>query len=248
MLTKSRCPAAGFTLIEMALVLLVITLLLGGLLVPLSTQLDQRNVTLTQKQLDEIKEALVGYALQNRYLPCPDTDGDGGQNRSVPPATQGTCLAYEGALPWADLGVGETDAWGNRFLYRVTPAFSDRAPVAAPPPPPFTLGSAGTIEVCTASGVGSCADAGTSLANDAVLVVLSVGKNRGLCGNPPLANNCVSDERENLDIDNRFIMRTIGGQGSGGGEFDDLVVWLSPFKLFDRMVAAGLLTTAPPPP
>ena len=61
----------GFTLIEMAIVLMIVGLLLGGLLVPLSAQMDQRNISDTQKAMSEIKEALIGYAMANGRLPCP---------------------------------------------------------------------------------------------------------------------------------------------------------------------------------
>src|SRR5665647_1087323 len=63
----------GFTLIEMAMVLMIVGLLLGGMLVPLSAQMDQRNVSDTQKTLSEIKEAIVGFTLANGRLPCPAT-------------------------------------------------------------------------------------------------------------------------------------------------------------------------------
>src|SRR5674476_71590 len=61
----------GFTLIEMAMVLMIVGLLLGGMLVPLSAQMDQRNVSDTQKALSDIKEALIGYAIANGRFPCP---------------------------------------------------------------------------------------------------------------------------------------------------------------------------------
>ena len=49
----------GFSLIEMAFVLVIVTLLLGGLLVPFSTQVEQKRIAETQKAMEEIKEALL---------------------------------------------------------------------------------------------------------------------------------------------------------------------------------------------
>jgi prepilin-type N-terminal cleavage/methylation domain-containing protein len=40
---------AGFTLVEMAIVLVIVGLLLGGLLMPLSAQIEQRRIGETQK-------------------------------------------------------------------------------------------------------------------------------------------------------------------------------------------------------
>ena len=76
----------GFTLVEVAIVLVVVGLLLAGLLVPLGVQRDVRDYAATRADLSEYKEALVGYALSQTppYLPCPDTVG-GGRNR------RGTC-------------------------------------------------------------------------------------------------------------------------------------------------------------
>ena len=48
-MTNSR----GFTLIEMAIVLVIITILIGGLAVPLSAQIQARRISETQKTLGE---------------------------------------------------------------------------------------------------------------------------------------------------------------------------------------------------
>ena len=44
----------GFTLTEIAVVLVIISLLIGGMLVPLSARQDSRYYTETHKTLDEI--------------------------------------------------------------------------------------------------------------------------------------------------------------------------------------------------
>ena len=57
----------------MAIVLAIVALLLGGLLPLISGQIEQQRRAETHKHLDEIKEALIGYAIINGYLPCPFT-------------------------------------------------------------------------------------------------------------------------------------------------------------------------------
>src|SRR5690606_31917220 len=110
----------GFTLIELAVSLMIIALVLGMLVVPLGTQLDQQRIAETQKQLDYVREALLGFAIANGRLPCPavgatptGTAGAGLENR-----TGGACVgagtSMQGVLPWATLGVPESDAWGRR--------------------------------------------------------------------------------------------------------------------------------------
>src|ERR1700740_2544337 len=61
----------GFTLAELAVVLGIVGLLLGGLMVPLAAQTDIRYRSDTEKALADIREALIGFAIVNGRLPCP---------------------------------------------------------------------------------------------------------------------------------------------------------------------------------
>lgn len=224
----------GFSLIELAVVLLIVGLLVGGLLTPLGTQVEQRRIAETQKTLDEIKEALVGYALGNGHLPCPDTTAGAGANDGTEDFNMATgiCSAPngEGNVPSTTLGVPATDTWGQPFHYRVTQAFSNRAPAAT-----FSLGSAGDLRVCPSAGCAATA----AVANNMPSVVLSYGKNGAqtlVCPNAARADEC-----ENKTLDTTFVSRFISTSDSPAGEFDDIAVWLSPNILFNRMVAAGKL-------
>lgn len=190
----------GFTLAELAIVLLIIGLLLGGLLLPLGTQVDLRRDAAAQKSLEEIREALLGYAVANRRLPCPDTDMDGLENvnavvvDSTPAPGQSTqtitCVSDEGNLPYQNLGVGREDQWGNLFRYRASPSFTTTTIVwsglgatgTTVSTTSFTLASTGNITVTTRGD--NPATAGTveskfslNLTTSAPAVVLSFGKN-----------------------------------------------------------------------
>ncbi len=232
----TRCSAAGFTLTELAIVLVIVALLIGGMMVPLSAQRDLQDYRDTQKRLSDISDALFGYAAAHKattsgrpYLPCPDTDDDGFENRSG-----NGCAAAEGRLPWGDLGVGREDAWGNRFRYRVDAgnayAYSNNATG-------FALGQAATLRVCEDS---TCA---ALVAKDVPAVILSHGKNGAGAFNSSGGTNPLpvsTDEVTNQDAtDNDFVLRT--QSNTAGSEFDDLVTWISPNVLFNRMVAAGKL-------
>lgn len=209
----------GFTLVEMAVVLVIIGLLLGGLLVPLNAQLDLRNNAETQKAMSEIQEALIGYALSHTatdgkpYLPCPDTDGNGDENR-----TGSACTNVEGNLPSQSLGLLATDAWDNHYRYRVTQSFADNATG-------FTLNSTGDITVLDASG-------GNIIASSIPAIVLSSGKN----GVVAAVGN---DEIENSNSDNIFDSHS--QSNSVTDPFDDLLVWVSAPVLLNRMVSAQKL-------
>ncbi len=236
--------SAGFTLAELAIVLLVVTLLIAGALTPIASQIELQRVTATQKTLDDVKDALTGFALSRGYLPCPDLPA-----AAFPPvagtvandgledvnAATGICATLEGDVPWATLGVGDSDAWGNRLHYRVTSAFASRAPAAT-----VSLSSAGGLRVCTTA---ACA---ATLATAVPAVVLSYGRNgygalsaSGVfLAAPPAAN---TDETANVDANTDFVSRPKTDIGATAGEFDDLVVWISASALFNRMVAAGRL-------
>lgn len=160
----------GFSLIELAIVLVIVTLLIGGLAVPLSAQIEARRIAETRKIMEEAREAIVGYAMRHtlsssctckyktdttlqiidsdpsndpdstcvaplcpktgtttltlpitrHYLPCPDIDFDGDEDR-----LSGECSNSRGHFPWVDLGTASQDAWGNRVLYAVAGDLAD---------------------------------------------------------------------------------------------------------------------------
>lgn len=233
---------AGFSLIELAIAIFVITLLLGGILVPLATQVEQRKASETQKALDEIREALLGFALVNGYLPCPDkttSTGAGTQNDGQEDVTvaTGTCVTTEGNLPWVTLATASADIWGNRFRYRVHGSFAQRSPASL-----FTLTTTSNLQVCTTD---ACTSFLTSGADGPPAIIVSHGKN-GLGARNALTNVAnpapvSADEIENSDGGTNFVSHAQSAAGSGAGEFDDIVTWISRNVLLNRMVTAGKL-------
>ena len=224
---------------------LMIMLMIAGLMGAMfAIQLTGRGasgraqVAATTLALSEAREALIGFALVNRRLPCPDKTGGvgvGTANDGLEDVTVGTgvCVAQEGNLPWVTLGVSDVDSWGNRIHYRVTPAFSN-----SPPAVSLALASEGTLRVCQASG---CA-AVTAIKVPAV--VLSYGPNG--FGAINAANNALpvptsADELENTNLNNDFVTRSPSATGAPMGEFDDIVIWLSTNVLIPRMQKAGAL-------
>lgn len=92
----------GHSLVEVFIALTVLSVLLGGALVPLQSRYQQEERDTTQELLREAKGAIYAYALKNRtsagdvvyhdsltyplpagrpYLPCPDVTGDGLEDR-----------------------------------------------------------------------------------------------------------------------------------------------------------------------
>lgn len=222
----------GFTLVEIAIVLIIVGLMVGGLLAPLSMQLEQRKTSETQKALEDAREALTGYALRNGYLPCPAISAANGlEARDGSHCANGRRSGY---LPWATLGLAKLDSWNHLFRYSVTPAFSDSGTL-------FNLSTPRDITVATRDGSGQLVAA--TAVNDIPALILSHGKNGyggsnelgGLIANAPNNND---DEQLNARSDTQFISRYASDSATApGGPYDDIVVWLSPNILFNRMVA-----------
>ena len=239
----SRDRAGGFTLVEIAIAIFIITLLLGSILVPLHTQVEQRQIAETQKMLEDIKEALIGHAIAKGYLPCPDrTSGGAGTandtaNDGVEDFNTGTGVCFSttatGNVPWVTLGLGASDTWANRFRYRVHSAFAQRSPAT-----PFNLSTAANLAVRVSA-------LGTNLTDSAVAVIISHGRNGlGAIGSQTnILNPTPSsmDETANYSNTNNYVFHVQTAVGSTAGEFDDLVTWLGRYSLYNRMVAAGKL-------
>ncbi len=229
-INKCYQKQTAFTLVEMAVVLVIFGLLIAGLLSPLGAQLELRRTKETEAVLDEAKEALIGYALAHKFLPCPDVN-------AVPTGLEGArdasnqCTALEGVLPWQLLGVRGQDAWGRYISYRVSTDFTNNSVF-------FGLSDTGDITVNS--------DIGTQTTN-AIAVVVSHGANGfgGINTTQAAPDNQMlapagADELENTTLNRIFVSHTPTPQGSVN-EFDDSVNWISANILMNRMVAAGQL-------
>jgi prepilin-type N-terminal cleavage/methylation domain-containing protein len=128
----------GFTLVELAIVLGIVTLLLTGLFVSVSAQIDLQRLSETRATIESAREALLGFAAANGRLPCPASDISNGQEAFCTTASggcthttviqaHGRCNRFfNGFLPAAALGITPTDnqgyaldGWGNRLRYAV---------------------------------------------------------------------------------------------------------------------------------
>ncbi|MBL8377154.1 MAG: type II secretion system protein [Burkholderiales bacterium] len=198
---KSCRNAYGFTLAELAIVVLIIGLVLAGLVGPISTQFQIAQASANQERMDAARDAVIGFAVANRRLPCPDRTGDGveDQRGGGDPATFG-CAGniYEGFVPWATLGLSPGDYHGTRLRYRVSAEFTRAngdasaatCTVTAQNPNACTFESSdvGDIPVCQvrngcpagAAGAGWLMrpSAGPPATAGAAFVILSHGANR----------------------------------------------------------------------
>ncbi len=222
-----RSLAGGFSLLELALVLLAVSLLAGGLLIPLGTQLEQSRLRAAGTQARAALEALHGFVLLHRRLPCPAAAREpraadyGLEDCSTPDA--------EGLLPWRSLGLPENDPWGSPRLhaaqdwrgywrYRAAPSFS-----AAP----FDL------------------DTRVSGGAAALVVVDATGRRLTSVAWAPLAVLFCAGPNGLPDGENRDLGRSDAIYQAQGtlpeANFDDLLYWISHPLLVGRLAAAGRL-------
>ena len=251
-MTKHNSLIKGFTLVEMAIVLVIFGLFLSMFLLPLQAQREQVLNVQTDVTLENAKRALLGFAQQQGRLPCPATsngtaafpDDTGTAN----PIGSGACVRQVGFLPAATLGIQPVDAqgfaldgWNNRIRYAVTQI--NTAGGAATPD--FTTSGemanvgiaslAPNLRVCGTSTPASCT-AVINLTNNATAVIYSLGAT----GSQAIGG---ADETENLNavasIDTVFVSHDATAASAANGEFDHIMVWISPFVLYHAMIQAG---------
>ena len=214
-----RTAPGGFTLVELAVVIAIVALLLGALLVPMATQYQLQKNKEAERDLREINEALIGFAIANGRLPWPDRNAtpDGIENTPpgfalVPPTPVASpCTVCEGLLPWQTLGVAPTDPWGRIYRYRISPEFGYPVQTGQPAggvDQRFDLLDVGTVRINTrgddpGAGSGGEQKEDVVLTTDAAAAVVSLGSN-GSGGKRPDGSSIAqapvgTDERINSD-------------------------------------------------
>jgi prepilin-type N-terminal cleavage/methylation domain-containing protein len=96
------------------------------------------------------------------------------------------------------------------------------------------------LSVCnTATGATTtaCANAASTLVSNAIVVVWSLGPNAATGGGTSAQE--LKNAQALASADRVFVMRT--KSNVGGSEFDDVVTWIAPPTVFNRLIAAGQL-------
>ncbi len=131
----------GFTLVEIAIVLLIVTILLGYTMAMVPVQQELKQYTQANEEMDRINEAIYAFAQANGYLPCPANnnvassgfecrDGDAtedGECEGNDPTAE-ACDLWYGFLPGKTLGLEGRysnaglllDPWSRPYRYQVT--------------------------------------------------------------------------------------------------------------------------------
>jgi type II secretory pathway pseudopilin PulG len=215
----------GFSLVEMAIVLLITGILMSAGLSLLTLKMEAAYQDVTRKNQEVIKQALINYLGKNRRLPCPAYDATGKEDRNTS-ATTPPCNRYSGIVPYSELGLDRSialDGWENFISYVVTPiSISTALPAATPAYTVAWLYSYGATQTNSITSTASSAfwpststggikvtDGATTtiadpaLATGAVVALISYGKNGYGALNVKNTQNDFSaagtDEKQNAD-------------------------------------------------
>lgn len=135
---NKKTSQQGFTLIELSIVLLVVSILTSTLLQFIAEQSKERSFSVTNDKLEQIDAALIAHLNAHGYLPCPAKRGTALESSDFGVATN--CLSAVdadvievtsdtveenvriGDLPTRNLGLPDDfmfDAWQRRITYAV---------------------------------------------------------------------------------------------------------------------------------
>jgi len=125
--------SAGFTLVEVAVALLIVGIVTSGALVGVSQVVKGEKVRETRQKIDYVMNELSAYAQTHYRLPCPAdpaapaaTAGHEGDNGKCFINSSNSAMYWEteGIVPWKELGIPQdmvVDAWGRYITYRPAP-------------------------------------------------------------------------------------------------------------------------------
>ncbi|MEC5387016.1 type II secretion system protein [Uliginosibacterium sp. H3] len=200
---------AGFTLVEIAIALLVIMLLAGGAISALRAQTAYTRISQTREQLREAREALLSYAVTNQALPCVAATSDG--NAAPQP-----CPTSKGFLPWRTLGLPSADVWGQPLRYAASPGMAGSAG--------FGFATLGTLKVLSGGANIDANASGAGTYGAIAFAVWSIGEDA--------VDASANDLGATPQIDNTTVVAAVAGS-------DDVLEWVSRYALFGRMTTAG---------
>jgi type II secretory pathway pseudopilin PulG len=236
--------------VEIAIVLFIIGIITAALLSGAGAFRETAKFKEDQQKLQDIKTALLGFVAVNGYLPCPDTNGNGQENR-----TAARCTDTTGLLPHLDLNTHATNAYGYPFSYYANQNSDNASHITNKGNSASYFGNSCTgtcFNAATPPVAGQAnADLGNyrvsdgtdSLANQVPLVVISHGKdlkNLDTCnGNGNFENwNC--DRTQTAD--NQVLLY----QAPQSETFDDVLIWLSSLDI--KKATPGVLSADLPNP
>lgn len=259
---------SGFTLIELAIVMVVVSIMIGSMLGPLKQQIDDQKIKETEQQLKEIHDALLGFAAVEGRLPCPTEPGEDGLELDPGTNCEGrTGTVQHGFVPANTLGLqGNTndqglllDAWSQPIRYSISNSNENNAAAGLwdivredDIRAGFTANNLldnNPLIICDRNSPSDidCTGASRPIVNELPVVFFSTGPRYPIQSNR--GNIAMSDaENENLganligiEVPDNNVFADADFSVRRGQEFDDIVMWISPNILYGTLLQAGHL-------
>ncbi len=268
MRARQRLPgSAGFSLVELAIVLLVVTLMLSSLLYTLSAQTEQRNFEDTRRRLEQARELVLAFAIVNGRLPCPARANSAGAEvrnaageckdaANVEDYYGGTPGGVVGGLlpavtigfPTVDTAGFAIDAWQNRIRYAVAKTITNCSGTTTLPHFENATWLKGNgiscqpsdLLICkSATGITgtTCGPAANQVMSQNLVVTIVFSTGK----NAATSGGTGVDEAANLNGDQIFVFHVPAPNGAANGEFDDQFTWITVGELYGKLIAAGVL-------
>lgn len=241
---QQRQTQGGFTLVEIAIVLLIMGLLTSTLLEPMTIAQQHKKFDITRSELRKIKDSLHAHLVAVGYLPCPITSVM--VNQSALAGSQGDteCQIEQGFIPAVALGLSGSidtngallDVWNRPYRYAVSlnnhsSEGNQRLPDWTTPGEASNVGLrhlSSNFVLCNQPSRAACSNRNVRAENLA-FVVLSLGQD----------NSTQGAQSENQDNDEVFVINTLSIRP--GSPFDDQLIWSSTQDILYWMLRAGWL-------
>jgi len=234
-MSQSLRHSAGFTILELSLVLIVVGILASAL-IPLASDVHESSLRETDDtRMETIRDAMLGYIRVNEAVPCV-AGGVQVQNGCDPTETLDL------------LGVRTTDARGKAFVFDVNDDLTEAgltasgnsicgalANVISPPPPPAPAPTLAP-QVCDAANANT-GNTACAAANSMAFVLVGRGSDRCLnlenthstSANDAVCTTAVADNRtfenpvrrRSRDVDDAY--------------YDDLILTVTPTELTEAL-------------
>lgn len=114
---RARRARAGFTLVEIMIVLAILVLLIAMVGPRLLKQQDKADKQITQQQIKSVEQALDLYKIANRTYPSTE---EGIAALISKPADEARSRNWDG--PYLDADTLPIDPWGNQLRYEYPPS------------------------------------------------------------------------------------------------------------------------------
>lgn len=230
---ERKMRRAGFSLLELSVVLTILAVVVAGGLTLSSAKVQQDKLGNTYDEMKEIAQAISIYVNEHGCMPYPaaGTAVPGGATYGREPAANAECATtggtgsavLAGTVPFYSLGLPDeygSDEWGYRYTYAVT----DTA-----------------VEAITSSYTGAITvndTGGNAITTEGAFVLVSHGKTHegaraAKTGTVAVACGSTTKDSENCDADATFVDADYNDGSVAASFFDDIIIWKNTSGIYE---------------